>query len=343
VNRIERLAAGLERPLLVSKGVNVTYLTGGFRSSNVALLVDPSGAATLYTDFRYAESARAVAGVEFVQTRRDVIGGLAELLAGRSVAVEAPHLSWAAVEALRAGGVEVAASAGLVEALRALKEPAEIEAIRAACALSDLVYGDLTEKRLDGRTEQEIAWFVERRFRERGADALAFPSIVASGVNGALPHASPQPVEIPAGTLVTVDMGCVVDGYCSDCTRTFATGPLPDRLTEAYAVCLQAQLDGLAAVRAGAPAAEVDAASRVAVAAAGLTDAYGHGLGHGVGQEVHEAPTMRPESEDVLAVGNVVSVEPGIYLPGLGGVRIEDLVVVTATGCDVLTGFGKLL
>jgi Xaa-Pro aminopeptidase len=148
---------------------------------------------------------------------------------------------------------------------------------------------------------------------------------------------------IEPGTLVTIDMGCIVDGYCSDCTRTFATGELPAALAEAYAVCLQAQLDGLAAVRAGADGRDVDAASRVAVENAGLGARYGHGLGHGVGLDVHEAPVLRPESTDVLVAGNVVSVEPGIYLPGVGGVRIEDLVLVTDNGAERLTRFGKEL
>ena len=152
--------------------------------------------------------------------------------------------------------------------------------------------------------------------REHGADALAFDSIVAAGVNGSRPHADPADVPIEAGTLVTVDMGCVVDGYRSDCTRTFATGDLPAQLEEAYGLVAQAQLDGLAAVRAGAFGPDVDAASRVAIAEAGLADAYGHGLGHGVGLDIHEAPNLRPESTDTLAVGNVVTVEPGLYLTG---------------------------
>ena len=179
--------------------------------------------------------------------------------------------------------------------------------------------------------------------REHGAQALAFDSIVAAGVNGSRPHADPADVPIEEGTLVTVDMGCVVDGYHSDCTRTFATGDLPAQLEEAYGLVAQAQLDGLAAVRAGAFGPDVDAASRVAIGAAGLADAYGHGLGHGVGLESNEAPALRPESTDTLAVGNVVTVEPGLYLPGVGGCRIEDLVAVTENGCEIISSFTKEL
>lgn len=340
MTRLEHLAANLELPLLVTKSVNVRYLTG-LSSSNAAVLVEPSGAATVYTDFRYIEVARGVAGAEVVQTRRDVHGALVEMLTGRTIGFEAEHTSYAAAERLRGGGIDIVPTVGLVERLRVVKEPGELEAIRAAAAISDAVYADLAAERFTGRTERDLAWFVERRFRERGAEGLAFSPIVASGANGSRPHAVPQDVEIPAGTLVTLDLGGTVGGYCSDCTRTFATGSLPDRLAEAYTLCLQGQLDGLAAVRAGAAGPEVDAASRVAIEAAGLGEAYGHGLGHGVGIEIHEAPTLRSESTDVLAAGHVVTVEPGIYLADLGGVRIEDLVVVTADGCEVLTHFTK--
>lgn len=341
-SRLERLAESLELPLLVSGSANLTYLTG-FESSNAALLVDPGGHAILYTDFRYAEAARGVAGTDLVETRRDLLGTVAEHLSGRDVAIESAHLSYALGEQLRAGGVRIVPAVGLVECLRAVKEPAELDAIARACALSDSVYADLAEERFTARTERDLAWFVERRFRERGAESLAFESIVASGERGARPHARPAAVPIPANATVTVDMGCRVDGYCSDCTRTFATGSLPDALAQAYALCAAAQLDGLAAVSAGVMGRDADAASRVRIEAAGLGSAYGHGLGHGLGMEVHEAPVLRPDSVDTLAAGNVVSVEPGLYLPGVGGVRIEDLVVVREDGCDVLTHFAKEL
>ena len=340
VNRLARLGASLSEPLLVTHGINVSYLTG-FESSNCALLVEPGGATTLYTDFRYAEAARAVADVEFVQTRRDVASALAELLAGRTVGFEATRVSVDQWETIGAGGAELVPTRGVVEKLRVVKDEDELDAIRRACAISDSVYTALASEPLVGRTEADVAWWLERAFREHGASASAFGTIVASGLNGAKPHAGAGSTVIEEGTLVTVDMGCVVDGYLSDCTRTFATGPLSTELTEIYDLVAQAQLDGLAAVRAGEVGHDVDASSRVAIAEAGFGEAYGHGLGHGVGLEIHEAPTLRADSTDVLAAGNVVSVEPGIYVPGTGGCRIEDLVVVTEGGCEILTSFTK--
>lgn len=340
MSRVARLAERLDGSLLVTKAANVRYLCGLVDSSNAALLVEPTGEATVYTDFRYADAARALPGVAFVQTKRHVMTSLAELLTGRTIAVDPEHVSHAVWESLRAGGVELVARPGSVEALRAVKDAHELDAIRRAAALSDVVYAELAAERFVGRTERELAWQIDRRFRELGAERSSFDTMVGAGEMGARPHGEPRDEPIDAGTLVVVDTGCVVDGYCSDCTRTFLTGDEP-RLRELYDLCAKAQLDGLAAVRPGACGADVDAASRVAIEAAGLGQHYGHGLGHGVGLEIHEGPTLRPESSDVLAEGNVVTVEPGIYLDGDVGVRIEDLVVVTVDGAERLTTFTK--
>lgn len=342
MSRLARLADGLVEPLLVTHGVNVRYLTG-FESSNTALLVEPGGEVTLFADFRYAEEARSVAGVAFVETKRDVISNLAERLSGRTIGFEANRIGFAQWEALAAGGVELVPVRGAVERLRAVKDAGEIQTMSRAAALSDRVYEALLEERLSGRAERDVVWWIEQSFHEVGADGLAFAAIVAAGPNGARPHHHPGGDAIPEGTLVTVDIGCTVDGYCSDCTRTFAVGEIPEELRDVYGLVSRAQLDGLDAVRAGARGSDVDAASRVAVEAAGLAHAYGHGLGHGVGMEIHEAPTLRPESEDTLGAGNLVTVEPGLYLAGTGGCRIEDLVVVTDDGCERLTHFTKEL
>jgi Xaa-Pro aminopeptidase len=340
MTRLANLAATLSEPLLVTDGTNVRYLTG-FESSNSALLVEPEGTATLFTDFRYLEAARAVEGVEITQTQRDVAGALAEILAGKRVGFEALKISYLQWETIGSRGAELVPTRGLVETLRRVKDESELEAIRRAAAIVDATYDALSRETVVGRTEVEVAWWLERTMREQGAAGLAFEPIVAGGLNGSRPHADPADVPIEEGTLVTVDMGCIVDGYRSDCTRTFATGDLPSQLEEAYGLVAQAQLDGLAAVSAGAFGPDVDAASRVAIAAAGLGEAYGHGLGHGVGLDIHEAPNLRPESTDTLAVGNVVTVEPGLYLSGVGGCRIEDLVVVTEDGCEIVSSFTK--
>jgi Xaa-Pro aminopeptidase len=340
MTRIERLAAGLDEPLLVTSLVNVRYLTG-FLSSNAAVLVDPAGEATLYTDFRYAEAARHVDGVTFEETPRAVLAALAERLSGRRIGVEAAHLSLADADLLRGGGVDLVATSGAVEALRAMKDADELALMRRAAAISDRVFEELAREPFVGRTEAELAWWIEQAWREAGADGASFAPVVAAGENGARPHAKPRDVAIPEGTLVVVDAGCSVEGYASDCTRTFFTAEPTGRLREVYDLCLTGQLDGLAAVGPGANGREVDAASRVAMTEAGIADRYGHGLGHGVGLEVHELPTLRPESDSVLVAGNVVTVEPGLYLPGEFGVRIEDMVVVTEDGCERLTTVTK--
>jgi Xaa-Pro aminopeptidase len=225
-----------------------------------------------------------------------------------------------------------------------VKDADELGVMRRASALSDEVFGALSRERFSGRTESELAWWVERSFREGGAEGVSFPAVVGAGATAASPHADPGDMPIEPGVLVVVDAGCVVDGYCSDCTRTFAVGEISDRLQEIYALCLEAQLAGLAEVAPGVHGRDADAASRTLIEDAGLGWAYGHGMGHGVGLQIHEAPSLRPESTDTLVAGNVVSVEPGIYLPDEGaGVRIEDLVVVTEDGCERLTQFDKEL
>jgi Xaa-Pro aminopeptidase len=189
-----------------------------------------------------------------------------------------------------------------------------------------------------------VAVDLEHQMRLLGAEAPAFPSIVASGAQGALPHAEVRPEQIPRDVLVTIDWGAKVDGYCSDCTRTFATGEsVDDEALAVYELVRSVQERSVGEVRAGADGKTVDAAGRATIAEAGHGEHYGHGLGHGVGLEVHEGPTLSPRSKDTLAPGNVVTVEPGVYVPGRFGVRIEDLVVVTDDGCDVLSSLPKSL
>jgi len=340
VSRVDRLRESLEEPLLVTNGVNVRYLVG-FASSNAALLVEPDRV-RLFSDFRYAEAGRAVKGVEFVETKRSLVVALAELLEGR-IAFEADVVSYTGWETLSGGGLDLVPRRGLVEALRAVKDDQELDAIRRAGKITSEAYERFAEESFIGRTERDLAWRLDELFHDLGADASAFETIVASGPNSAKPHARPSDRTVGAGETVVVDAGAMVDGYCADCTRTFATGSLPDELRSAYTTCLEGQLAGLAAVRGAVTGVEADAAAREKIEAAGLGDKFGHGLGHGVGLEVHEAPRLSRESTDSLAAGNVVTVEPGVYLEGLGGTRIEDLVIVTDGEPEILTSPTKNL
>jgi Xaa-Pro aminopeptidase len=337
--RVEKVRAAIDEPLLVTKPVNVLWLTG-LDSSNAAVLVEPDRM-RIFTDFRYLEKARET-GVEVVEIPRGLFAKLPELLPKR-VAFESEslvHASWAALDA---AGIETVPTAQLLEGIRAVKEPGELEAIRRAAAVTNAMFERLAEQPLVGRTETELVWWIESAMHELGADGAAFPPIVAAGANGALPHANPGARTIEAGQTVVVDAAAKVDGYHSDCTRTFATGPLPDQLARSYEACLEGQLAGLEETRAGRSGRDVDAVARRVIEQAGFGELFAHGLGHGVGMEIHEQPAMRPESEDVLAAGGVVTVEPGIYHPGLGGIRIEDLVIIRNNGPEVLTTFTKEL
>jgi Xaa-Pro aminopeptidase len=342
MTRLEALAATLEAPLLVTNLTNVFYLTG-FESSNAAVLVRPKGEATLFTDFRYAESAAAVSGVEVVMTKRTMMADLGERLSGK-VQFEAdvlPYLEW---QRLSAGDVEPVPTHGLVDGVRAIKDEDEVKKLGKAARIADRALEALTAETWVGRSEREIAWRLRELAHAHGADDQSFDPIVASGPRGSQPHAHPTDALVERGTLVTVDWGVRVEGYNSDCTRTFSTGGhLPEQLREAYAVCLDAQKTAMAGIRAGLTGTEADALAREPITAAGFGENFGHGLGHGVGLQVHEAPRLSTESPDTLASGHCVTVEPGIYLPGVGGVRIEDLAIVREDGLEVLTSFPKEL
>jgi Xaa-Pro aminopeptidase len=343
--RTERLRQETEelgaRSFLVTKPVNVRYLTG-FESSNAALIVRPE-TVLLATDGRYQAAAAAVPGVEVVAADRSLLSFLGPRLgdlAQPPVAFEADHVTVAGLDALSANGADLLPATGVVQRLRAVKDPDELDAIRRAARVTDLAYERLAGESFVGRTERELAWRMGEILHEEGAERPAFPVIVASGPNAALPHHHPGDRRIGRGETVIVDAGAEVDGYCSDCTRTFETGELSEELREAYALCRSAQESALAAVRAGTAGRQVDGVARATIEESGLAPVL-HGLGHGVGLEVHEAPVLRLESADTLVAHNVVTVEPGVYLAGRGGVRIEDLVVVTDDGPEVLSSFTK--
>ena len=334
--------------LLVTNLVNVRYLTG-YTGSNGLALIGLSGC-TFVTDFRYVEQAAEEVDAAFDRRRgeRDLLEAVEELLPGGPVRLgfEEAHMSVRTHRRLREllpERVSLVGSAGVVERLRAVKEPAEVDSMRRAAALADDALMWLLERGLVGRTERDLALELEQRIRSLGSEDVSFPAIVAGGTHGALPHARPRDAEISRGELVVIDWGARVDGYNSDCTRTVAAGSVSEEAAAVYSLVLDAQLSGVRAVRPGADGREVDSAAREVIEAAGYGLEFGHGLGHGVGLEVHENPRLSQRSDDVLAAGNAVTVEPGIYLPGRFGVRIEDLVIVTDDGCDILSSIGKEL
>jgi Xaa-Pro aminopeptidase len=349
MERSDRLTAQLaERgldALLVTDLVNVRWLTG-FTGSNGLAVVGPDDQRLFLTDFRYlTQSGEQLDAGWHREIAPEILQAAATFVTGR-VGFDDAHLSvkdHGALAQRLAEGVELVPAAGAVEALRAIKDAGEQEQIRAAAKLADAALTEVLGRGLAGRTERDVALDLEVTMRKAGAEGASFPPIVASGEHSALPHAVPRDVAIAKGTLVTIDWGAQLDGYASDCTRTYATGELDPRDREIYEIVLKAQLESLAAVRAGAGGREVDAVARDIITAAGHGEHFGHGLGHGVGAEVHEGPRLSQRSESTLAAGQVVTVEPGVYVPGAVGVRIEDLAIVTEDGAEVLTSLPKAL
>jgi Xaa-Pro aminopeptidase len=351
MSRADRVAGRLEEvdALLVTEPANLRYVTGFTGSSGFAV-VGPA-VRRFVTDFRYVEQAMTEVPSEFDREKgpQELLGALGSGWADGPVRLgfDDAHVSVRQHGRLRElvpASVELVPSAGIVEDVRAVKEPDEVVRIAAAASLVDDIYAWLLTFGLVGRTEREVAVALEHEMRLRGASGPSFDSIVASASHGALPHAQPRDVPIARDTLVTLDIGAVLDGYCSDCTRTWATGAaVPDELAEIYALVLRAQVTALEAVRPGPPGREIDAVARDIIGAAGHGAHFGHGLGHGVGLVTHEAPRLARTAETRLVAGHVVTVEPGVYLPGVGGVRIEDLVVVTEDGRDVLSKTTKEL
>ena len=350
-DRADRLSARLPDAgidvILVTTTVNVRYLTG-YTGSNGIALVGPE-TRVFVTDFRYIEQAAEEVDPSFDRRRspQHLIEGVEDAVPAGNVRLgfEAAHVSvneHARLRELLPKRIGLVATTGLVEDLRAVKDPGELAAIRAATELADEAFAVLIAGGLIGQSERDLATALEFELRRRGAKRASFEPIIAGGPHGALPHARTRDTPIRSGELVVIDWGAQLeDGYCSDCTRTVAAGTVSDGAREVYELVLDAQLAALEDVKPGAAGREVDAVARSAIQAAGHGDHFGHGLGHGVGLEVHEAPRLAQSSETALAAGNVVTVEPGVYIPGEFGVRIEDLVVVTDDGCEILTSVSK--
>jgi Xaa-Pro aminopeptidase len=358
--RASRLAAELRileiDRLLVSTPVNVRYLSGYTGTNGLLVIAAEENASHCFlTDFRYATQSaeqvpegfeREIAPAELIEAAVRALGaggmeGEQRLGFDDAALTVKQHTH---LRELLSSGWELVPCAGVVERLRELKDEQEIAHIRAAAQLADEALTGVLEAGLAGRTERDVAIELELRMRRLGAQAPSFPSIVASAEHGALPHAEPRELEISRGVLVTIDWGAYLDGYCSDCTRTYATGALSEQASEIYGLVLSAQEAALAAVRAGISGRAVDGVARSILEEAGHAEHFGHGVGHGVGMEVHEAPRLsRTAGEEPLRAGNIVTVEPGVYVPGRLGVRIEDLVRVGDNGCERLTSLPKEL
>jgi len=336
--------------LLVTSLVDVRYLTG-FTGSNGALLVGADGTALFGTDFRYVEqSGRELPGVPLVVDRRSasalVHHAVAAAALGRvRLGFEAEHLTVAehADLAMAVPTADLVATRQVVEDLRLVKDEQEIDMLRLACAVGDRALADLLPTLRPGLTELAVAHALEDLMRAHGADAPAFDTIVASGPNGAVPHHRPGPRELEPGDLLTMDFGARVRGYHADMTRTVAVGAPAAWQRELYDLVAAAQRAGRHALAPGLPLADLDAAARSVVVAAGYGPQFGHGLGHGVGLEIHEAPMVGPGAAGTLDAGSPVTVEPGVYLPGRGGVRIEDTLVVRDGRAELLTTSSKEL
>jgi Xaa-Pro aminopeptidase len=244
-------------------------------------------------------------------------------------------------ERLRKAGVELDPTDGTIEQLRAVKDEQELASLRKACAITDRAYERLAEVQFSGRRERDVAWEFVQIFHEEGAEGISFEFIVGAGPTGSQPHGRAGDRVIQNGELVVIDAGCTIDGYASDYTRTFPVGNVNGEMREAYDVVLAAQQAALDGLRAGITGVEGDAFARDVIEGSPFRGKFGHGLGHGLGLDVHEAPRLSTESPDTLAPGNVVTVEPGVYVDGEFGVRIEDDVVITADGIENLTGFTK--
>ena len=356
-SRLARLRSGLDGAgcdgLLVTRLVNIRYLSG-FSGSAALLLVLPDDL-VFVTDGRYQEQSAqelAAAGVE-ARIEIGLTGGdqrqaLQQAAAGVSrLGLEAESVTWA--QQRRFAGewfpeAELVPTAGLVEELRRVKDEGEVARMAEAAAIADAALDAVRPMLAEGPTERDVALALDTEMRRRGATASAFDTIVASGPNGAKPHHRPSDRRIEAGELVVIDFGAVVDGYCSDMTRTVSVGePRSATARRMVEVVAESQQAGVAAVTAGVAAKAVDEVCREVIADAGWAQAFVHGTGHGVGLEIHEAPRVASTSEDTLAAGHVVTVEPGVYLPDEGGVRIEDTVVVTESGCRRLTNASKEL
>lgn len=348
--RLDRLRAAMAdagcAAMVVTKPQNIRWLTGFTGSAGTALIT--STAMTVVTDDRYqvqvAQQLAAAGVIADVVIDRNLANPITDLLATDAVVgLEAGHVSWARARDVASwlSSADVIPTFGLIERLRQDKDPGELDRLSRAAAIADAALAEIAPTLVPGRTERAIARDLEGAMMDHGADGLSFPIIVAGGPNSAKPHASPSDRPLAPGDLVVIDSGASVDGYGSDMTRSFLLEPVAGEDLGLYRSVEAAQAAGVATVTAGVDEVDVDAACRRVLADRDLAEAFIHGTGHGIGLEIHEDPFLSTRSTGVLRAGQVVTVEPGVYLADHGGIRIEDSVVVTEDGCRSITNFPK--
>ncbi len=341
--RIDALASSLREPLLVTRAPNLRYLVGFAGGDGGYLLVHPGGRSVFLTDGRYGELAAGlmagVGGVELSVFSGDLWKALTGLLSGLSaVGLEAEGAAWEFARSVEEkAGVTPVPTVGLVEELRRSKDEDEATCLRSAGQASDAALGDLAGLVNGARTEADLAWNLVGEMRRRGGSPPDWEVIIAAGAGASVPHYETGDVPLGQGLLL-LDFGCVVEGYHSDISRTVWLNGVPDpELARVHRAVAEAQQAGVQAVRAGVRCCDVDEACRAVLRGFGYEDQFLHGTGHGLGLEIHEAPWLRRGMEDELRVGDAVTIEPGVYLPGVGGVRIEDAVLVGERGGMLLT------
>ncbi|NLY43487.1 MAG: aminopeptidase P family protein [Clostridiaceae bacterium] len=333
--------------MLITNAINLTYISGFRGTAGYGIVTRER--AFLLTDFRYTQQAHKQAPFfEVIQFEGDAMDSINDVLKKnnvRSMGFESRHLSCLKYEQFKSKLCikDFFPVTDLVESLREIKDESEIEKMRKAAEIADSAFYHILHLIKPGITENEIALELEYFMKKNGAKALSFDTIVASGVRSSLPHGQPSDKRIEAGDLVVLDFGCVYEGYCSDMTRTIGVGSLNEEQKKIYNIVLEAQMKGLNVLKPGITGKEVDRAARDIISSHGYGQNFGHGLGHGVGCEVHEAPRLSVNAEEVLKPGMVVTVEPGIYINDFGGVRIEDMVLITSDGIENFTSSPKEL
>ena len=345
---MEKAALRQGEAILLSKPSNIFYVSG-YTGEGIALLAE--GLCAVVTDFRYTEQVpRQAPGFEVfeIKTGQSHFALAAEVLAGRgvhAVRFEADEMTVARFDKMKQDmpGFAFAPLRGEPELVRRIKEPSEIEHIRRACGISCRALENILPRIKPGVSETDIRIDLEFEMLRLGAEGLAFNTIVASGPNGSLPHAIPGQRKIEAGDMITMDFGAKSGGYCADMTRTVAVGEPDAEMKKIYGIVLRAQQESQDALHAGIPADSVDRIARDIIAEAGYGKCFGHGLGHSVGIDIHEDPRLSPVCHDILTAGTTMTVEPGIYVPGLGGVRIENTCVIGETQSETLVTAPKEL